>query len=174
MAEAGKDQDQSMEEILQSIKRIIADEGDPAPVSNSEVLELTDMIVAEEAAAPNAIPAMSIDEIMAAPVSSVPAEPEFIPTPPAPEPLPEPIAIADEGLISEATRVASAAALDALRHTPAEPHMPVMSHSFRSGTTVEDLVIETLRPMLREWLDTHLTGIVERLVEREVRRVSGR
>ena len=52
MADASKDPDQSMEDILQSIKRIIADEGDEAPPApGSDVLELTDML-AEDAAVP--------------------------------------------------------------------------------------------------------------------------
>ncbi|MEJ0009072.1 MAG: DUF2497 domain-containing protein [Alphaproteobacteria bacterium] len=43
---------------------------------------------------------------------------------------------------------------------------------FRSGNTVEDLVLEVLRPMLKQWLDANLTGIVERLVEREIRKLT--
>lgn len=38
--------------------------------------------------------------------------------------------------------------------------------------TVEDLVKEILRPMLKEWLDKHLPEIVERLVRAEIERVS--
>ena len=39
--------------------------------------------------------------------------------------------------------------------------------------TVEDLVKEILRPMLKEWLDQNLAGIVERLVRAEIERVTG-
>ena len=38
--------------------------------------------------------------------------------------------------------------------------------------TVEDLVKEILRPMLKEWLDKNLPEIVERLVRAEIDRVS--
>lgn len=38
--------------------------------------------------------------------------------------------------------------------------------------TVEDLVKEILRPMLKEWLDANLPDIVERLVRAEIERVS--
>lgn len=38
--------------------------------------------------------------------------------------------------------------------------------------TVEDLVKEILRPMLKEWLDQNLPGIVERLVRAEIERVT--
>lgn len=40
--------------------------------------------------------------------------------------------------------------------------------------TVEDLVKEMLRPMLKDWLDSNLPGIVERYVEREIVRLTRR
>jgi len=42
------------------------------------------------------------------------------------------------------------------------------------GLLVETLVRQAVEPMLREWLDIHLQGIVERLVRREVERISRR
>ncbi|MGJ8529639.1 DUF2497 domain-containing protein [Maritalea sp.] len=41
-----------------------------------------------------------------------------------------------------------------------------------SGQTVEDLIREMLRPMLKGWLDENLPGVVEKLVQREIERVS--
>ncbi len=186
MAEAAKDSDQSMEEILQSIKRIIAEEGDPnAPAAPpSDVLELTDMLAddgsvstATKEDAPPAVSMMSIDEIMAAPVSSE-AAPAPAPAPaPEPTPAPAPAPVVDtESLISETTRAASAAALrelDTLAAAPA-PAAPTTAIPFRSGETVESLVIESLKPMLKDWLDSNLPGMVERLVEKEIRKLSAR
>ena len=40
------------------------------------------------------------------------------------------------------------------------------------GDRIGDLVQEALRPMLKEWLDTNLKGIVERAVTKEVKRIS--
>ncbi len=40
--------------------------------------------------------------------------------------------------------------------------------------TLEDLVKELVRPMLKDWLDTHLASIVHRIVEREVSRLANR
>ena len=40
--------------------------------------------------------------------------------------------------------------------------------------TIEDLVKEMLRPMLKDWLDRNLPGIVERYVEREIVRLTRR
>ena len=46
----------------------------------------------------------------------------------------------------------------------------VLTHSSR--TTIEDLVREMLRPMLKTWLDDNLPGMVERLVRAEIERVA--
>jgi cell pole-organizing protein PopZ len=40
------------------------------------------------------------------------------------------------------------------------------------GLLVETLVRQAVEPMLRDWLDVHLQAIVERLVRREVERIS--
>lgn len=197
MAEPSRDNDQSMEDILQSIKRIIADEGEHAPAAaGSDVLELTDLL-AEDAAVPDpvavevatAVDTMSIDEIMAVPLSSMP-EPEAtvaLHVDPAPEAKPEPVkpepvvvtavrepthTVDTEGLISDATLAASVSALSALAQKPSPVGLSAHGHSFRSGTTVEDLVVESLRPMLKEWLDDHLPALVRNLVEKEIRRLS--
>ncbi len=42
------------------------------------------------------------------------------------------------------------------------------------GRASEEQVLETLRPMLQTWLDTHMPPMVERLVKREIERVSSR
>jgi cell pole-organizing protein PopZ len=43
-----------------------------------------------------------------------------------------------------------------------------------NGKTVEDLVKEMLRPMLKDWLDRNLPPMVERYVEREIVRLTRR
>ena len=45
---------------------------------------------------------------------------------------------------------------------------------YGGGPTLEDLVRAELRPLLKEWLDTHLPPMVERLVRAEIERVVGR
>lgn len=193
MADASKDPDQSMEDILQSIKRIIADETEPSPtMPGSDVLELTELL-AEDAAppvpaavAPPAPPAQSpqddIDALFNTPAPAFEPEPAPVvaapaPIPAAPAPAPAPTvaapAPADDGdhLMSDATLSASIAALKALSHNPS-PLAPHASPVFRSGSTVEDLVIEALKPMLKEWLDGNLPSMVKALVEKEIRRLS--
>lgn len=104
------------------------------------------------------------------------AEPETA-TEPEPEPEPEPDTATDmpeevEALISEAASTASIEALSKLA-VASEP-APVSTSALRvggQGGTVEDLVIELLRPMMREWLDQNLPIIVERIVQKEIRRL---
>jgi hypothetical protein len=42
------------------------------------------------------------------------------------------------------------------------------------GRTLEDIVVEMLRPMVKDWLDQNLPQIVEEKVEEEVQRVARR
>jgi len=42
----------------------------------------------------------------------------------------------------------------------------------RGGRTLEEVVSELLRPMLKSWLDENLPEMVERLVRAEIERVS--
>lgn len=77
----------------------------------------------------------------------------------------------DAPLLDEATRSGmrdSLAALAMLSQPGAQPQI------VRSGeTSVESLVRELLRPALAEWLDKHLPPLVERMVADEIRRISG-
>ena len=42
----------------------------------------------------------------------------------------------------------------------------------QNARTLEDLVREMLRPLLKSWLDDNLPGMVERIVRAEIERVS--
>ena len=73
----------------------------------------------------------------------------------------------------------NAGAADAMRQSLAalamlaEPSAP--PRIVRSGeTSLEGLVREMLRPMMAQWLDAHLPGIVERLVKAEIARIAGK
>ena len=76
-----------------------------------------------------------------------------------PEPAPP---VPDRGLISSETVKAVDSAFNTLAHT-------VIGQNAR---TLEDLVREMLRPMLKSWLDDNLPGMVERIVRAEIERVS--
>lgn len=81
--------------------------------------------------------------------------------------------VLEEGLASEQTLAAASAALSQLK-SGSEAHYHTERIPFRSGMTVEDLVLEAMRPMLREWLNNNLPQMVETLVAKEIARISGK
>ena len=70
--------------------------------------------------------------------------------------------VAPQQILSRSTVSAVESAFNSLAHT-------VLSNNAR---TLEDLVKEMLRPMLKSWLDDNLPGLVERIVKAEIERVS--
>ncbi len=93
---------------------------------------------------------------------------------PEPEPLPEPAALEEETpmsakpapLTDTATVTAAAGALGKLLENVE------FGEDAGGATTIEGLVREMMRPMLKEWLDENLPGIVEKHVEAEVQRIA--
>jgi hypothetical protein len=190
MAQPAKAQEPSMEEILASIRRIIADDdaakpapkpaeppkaaapgdtagGDemdamladldenpdePAPSPPDEVLELTEAMAAPapEAAQPSFRRIEPDQDVVFH--ESTAAQSPVAPRPPA----------ADSPLLSTAASAAVHSAFGSLAHS-------VLAQNPR---TLEDLVKEMLRPMLKSWLDDNLPVMVERLVRAEIERVS--
>ena len=119
--------EQSMEDVLASIKRIIS----------------ADVEAARRFPTVPADPLPAVDDVL---------ELGTAPT--------------DDTLISGKTAQASKAALAALSGVSIDP---------RAGdNTLDGLVRELLRPMLKEWLDANLAELVERVVTREVARAIGR
>jgi cell pole-organizing protein PopZ len=74
----------------------------------------------------------------------------------------EPPPLIHRGLISNETIAAVDRAFNTLTHTIIGPN----------ARTLEDLVKEMLRPMLKSWLDDNLPSLVERIVRAEIERVS--
>ncbi|MDQ1231354.1 DUF2497 domain-containing protein [Sphingomonas sp. SORGH_AS_0879] len=177
----------SMEEILSSIKRIIAEEGEvparqrrqPRPVASPvdeddspEVLELSDPMplrMKVEAAAARAAESALRPAVEAAMAQA--SEP--VAQAPTPAPVPAPAAKAEaqamddgeEAIVSPRAAEASRGSLEALSRMMVKPEPS-------SDGTLEGLVRDMLRPMLREWLDTHLPGMVEAMVAREIARIT--
>lgn len=143
---------------------------EPEPAVEDDVLELTEKV--EEAGGgtdPLAIDddLMIVDREEDDPVVELP-EPEPEPEPameaaPAPEPEPE---ADEETLVGAPAATAAAGAFDALAE-----NLRVAS---ADGLTLEGIVREMMRPMLKEWLDANLPRIVEEKVEGEIERISRR
>jgi cell pole-organizing protein PopZ len=119
-----------------------------------DVLDLTESMVA---------PAPPPAAAEVANFRTIDGEPDVIfretePEPPRPA---QPFA-PERTLLSNATTAAVDSAFNTLAHT-------VLVQNAR---TLEDLVREMLRPLLKSWLDDNLPGIVERMVKAEIERVS--
>jgi uncharacterized protein len=190
MTQPAKGQEPSMEEILASIRRIIADEepGDsaayagaafdappprtaPAPPEEAAREEEIDSMLARLQGGPRQAPLPEQSVASERTAEPMPARggrfeesaPEHHAAPPSQERRGVPPA-GERGLVSAATTEAVDAAFDTLAHAV----------QVRNGRTVEELVSELIRPMLKTWLDDNLPGLVERLVRAEIERVSRR
>jgi uncharacterized protein len=195
MSQPAKAQEPTMEEILASIRRIIADDDatkQPAPAAKAEppapapapapaaknsqddidaMLAGFDAAEKEEPPAPAPEPAaapevLELTESMQAKSFNTiegPADVVFSEPPEAAPPLrEEPAPMPDRTLLSPRTTAAVDMAFNSLAHT-------VLVQNSR---TLEDLVREMLKPMLKAWLDDNLPNMVERLVRAEIERVS--
>ncbi|HWM48659.1 MAG TPA: DUF2497 domain-containing protein [Xanthobacteraceae bacterium] len=143
-------------------------EPEPEPEPVADVLDLTEEMVAP---APPAFRKIEPAQDLA--FEPPPPEPEPMPEP---EPIPEPpqatVEVArrqfhhetgdDRSLLSPSTTAAVDAAFNTLANT-------VLVQNSR---TLDDLVREMLRPMLKAWLDDNLPNMVERLVRAEIERVA--
>jgi uncharacterized protein len=216
MTQPAKSQEPSMEEILASIRRIIADDdatkstqkpaevakAAPAPVrpappprppsppprvpdpSLTSSPEAADPGPASGVAADQSADILDLTESMASAMSPPPPTPE---PNPEPSPMPSPAFRTIDGsfdvsyeeaaerpapqrhigeVSSQLLSGATSAAVDSAFNTLAQTVL------VQNARTLEDLVREMLRPMLKSWLDDNLPGLVERLVRAEIERVS--
>ncbi len=152
--------DPSMEDILASIRRILNDDNETAGSPDD---------------APAATGAATVDDVFELDHSMIieePREPAIDPAPPAiAEQKPPLQASLDEApLIAPATEAAASASLGALVRVLGQRQTQV----YRGGPTLEDLVRDELRPLVKNWLDENLAPMVERMVRAEIERVTSR
>lgn len=172
-----------MEDILASIRRILNEDeapksapepGEPKDVPDSGVLVLdSSMMVAE--------PSRDLPQPKSPPERPAILEKPVLPDPEpvtsrAPLPVPPPTPASpnrppNQSLVAPEAAAAAGASVDSLMRTLASERSTAVQ---RGGPTIEDLVRVEIRPLLKEWLDTHLPPLVERLVRAEIERVVGR
>ncbi len=99
-----------------------------------------------------------------------PPGPPAAPPPKPPEAAP-PAPAGNDGLVAPTVAAATSATVGKLLAAVAQERGAAVS---RGGPTLEDLVREEMRPLLKEWLEKHLPPIVERLVRAEIERVVSR
>jgi hypothetical protein len=79
--------------------------------------------------------------------------------------------MSDEPLVDDGAAATAASAFAGLAASVRRPELPADLPA-GSGTSLEALVGALLRPMLKEWLDANLPGIVEAQVRKEVERIA--
>jgi uncharacterized protein len=129
------------------------------PLPDGEVFELTDEMAVPAPPQPSfhkVEPHDDIEFTETAAAKAPPRQPAFEP-PPLQSSSARP-----QQILSHSTVSAVESAFNSLANT-------VLSNNAR---TLEDLVKEMLRPMLKSWLDDNLPGLVERIVKAEIERVS--
>jgi cell pole-organizing protein PopZ len=177
----------SMEEILASIRAIIADdrEGESPRATPNRASNPTAYPTREAAYISGVDSAPAKDEALMPPEgahaqeSAIPVgdregppavrmrpaevEPSIAPVPePESKPASAPVDQPDLPLLSEAADEAVTASFEALSSTVA----------LNNSELVETLTREMLRPMIKTWLDENLPSLVERLVRAEIQRVA--
>jgi uncharacterized protein len=149
--------DPSMEDILASIRRILSEDEEPTGVGVKPTAPQPPGEGTEDGV-------LVLDPSMM--VSDPAHEAEPLPTSAAP-PVTE---AAPTTLVAPEAAAAAASSVGSLVRTLTERAVQVRS----GGPTVEDIVREELRPLLKSWLDANLPPLVERLVRAEIERVLGR
>jgi cell pole-organizing protein PopZ len=166
----------TMEEILASIRRIISeDEPPPAPAAaatpepeiepflapepeHHDILELTEPVLEPE---PEPQPEPEPERFQT--IGDLDIHPAPAPRAAAPS-APPPISDY-EPLVGDIAADTAASAFGQLAQHVLMPG---------EGRTLEDVVREMLKPLLKGWLDTHLPGIVQAKVDEEVARIARR
>jgi hypothetical protein len=174
----------SMEEILSSIKRIIAEESEPGQSRPRRPGPSADVAREQRSPAAPPPPADRAEEVLelsdpihqpSPPTQAAATTPIAVATAPAPTPPPtqrvdppvgsEPAEAAAEPIVSRQAAAASRGSLEALSKMLVKPEPD-------SDGTLEGLVREMLRPMLRDWLDANLPTLVETMVAREIEKIT--
>ncbi|HEX6660465.1 MAG TPA: DUF2497 domain-containing protein [Sphingomicrobium sp.] len=134
----------SMEDILASIKKVIAEEKEHR-VSAPSADELEDAPLPEqESAEADEVDVLELDQPLAPPVELGPP-------------------LLDEGIAGHSRQ-----SLEELQTIAATvPPVPQVN-------PLEDMVREMLKPILKQWLDEHLPKMVDEHVKREISRITGR
>ena len=192
--------DPSMDDILASIRKIISDDEARAQVGNQQALSQSARPTVVPPAEPRLPPATggaSRDDVLM--LTDLIEEPKSGATGPRPVPIPlpriDPARAAempqpsfeqpsfeqphDSALVGSGAIGAASSAFARLNQAVQESVPAPAAHDpgpaiDANGKTVEDLVKEMLRPMLKEWLDRNLPPMVERFVEREIVRLTRR
>lgn len=151
----------SMEEILSSIRRVIArDEQGAAAAAASP----------SSNAAPTESAADDVDDVLD--LTDLSPEPDTV-TEESDDMQAEATGEKAAELVAPESLAASRQSLEALAAVMAGKGQAAAHPPIEAGISVNALVEAAIRPMLKQWLDAHLPDVVERLVAKEITRITG-
>jgi hypothetical protein len=151
-----------MEDILASIRRILSEDEPPAAPQPEETTAVTSEPGEDE---PDEVLVLDNSMLVTDPEPVAPSKSE-----PEPEAAPAVLSRMTELLAPEAAAAATSSVSNLVRTLSADRATPV----YHGGPTIEDIVREEVRPILKQWLDVNLPPLVERLVRAEIERVVAR
>ncbi|MXO75410.1 DUF2497 domain-containing protein [Altererythrobacter aerius] len=168
-----QDGEASVEEILESIKKVIARDNRATAQETRRRRETEGVVDRTPEAIPEPADAEEAEEVLdLAATDFVQQAPDFDDEADAEDEGDAEFGAADGSLVTESARDSMRENLAALAML-AEPGTP--PQIVRSGeTSLEGLTRELLRPMLSQWLDANLPGMVERMVKDEIARIAGK
>ncbi len=183
-AQLAEKQEQGIDQILNDIKEVITN---TTPTANDEVLELTEVIQEVKAA----------NESKPTPEPQSPK----LETPLTPQPSNDILATIDNAIANQVSQPLPTPAFQGLAQAPQKPantgnietlldeavaatsrqtlknfmkmteKNEIETLKLRSGGTVEDIVIELIKPQISEWLNKHLPALVTTVVEKEIKKL---
>jgi cell pole-organizing protein PopZ len=190
MSDAKAQQEPSMEEILASIRRIISEDADgqkpaaaseaapapeldPEPEQDDDILDLTDKVNDDGSVVSlhrqgeddfpeltQSKPSFSLDDQdQAGEADEISFDHDEF----------------SQALMSSGSSTAAASAFAQLEQemsVPSRPAAPAAAAARGGALTVEQLVMDAVRPLLKDWLDHNLPGLVEDLVRAEIERLA--
>jgi hypothetical protein len=148
---------------------VVASEPEPEPMGS--IFEEPDETVEEPEPEPLQLSQSMMVEQEQAPEH--PPQPMYEPQPPPPPHFggPHDYGQGYQQLVSEPVAQASSASIATLAAAVARERAIALGNS---GITLEQLVREICTPILKEWLDTNLPYMVERIVKQEIERIVNR
>ena len=159
---AGGNSQDDIDALLNGLDEATVPEEIRPPLPDGDVFELTDDMAVAMEQAPPPPPQPSFRKVEPQDDLEFAEAARAAPRQPAYEPPPFESAAPVQQILSHTTVSAVESAFNSLANT-------VLSNNAR---TLQDLVKEMLRPMLKNWLDDNLPGLVERIVKAEIERVS--
>jgi uncharacterized protein len=162
-------------------EQMLVEEPDEEPTTAISFDEILGREAAEAAPPPDAAQLVDPEDVAFEPEEPEPKPVSFAPPVREPAPSPRPASRPAPSVARAAPMPDPTLSRDMAEQLLAPTADAAVKHAFSrlqgvsmagANVTLEGLMRDMLRPMLKEWLDEHLPTVVERIVEKEIARIS--